>query len=224
MHFDVYRLIKPNELLNLAWSKPKLRHLAINVQKMTRYFNSFSNWVSYIILYQDKIRSRSKTINKLIKIMEHLYHLNNFNGVMSISAGLNNTAIYRLKDTWDDLSIKSIEFINEMENLFSSNYKGYRQLLKTISPPCIPYLGVYLTDLTFVEEGNLDFISTTKTNEKIINWQKRKLIYTIINNIQQFQQLSYNLQPVHQIQEFLRKIPNVEDSELFRLSLEKEPR
>ena len=41
------------------------------------------------------------------------------------------------------------------------NRKAYRQCLGAATPPCIPYLGVYLTDLTFLEEGNPDFVSIT---------------------------------------------------------------
>ena len=32
------------------------------------------------------------------------------------------------------------------------NHKVYRELLKSTTPPCIPYLGIYLADLTFIEE------------------------------------------------------------------------
>ena len=29
-----------------------------------------------------------------------------------------------------------------------------RDLVQTTPPPCLPYIGIYLTDLTFVQEGN----------------------------------------------------------------------
>jgi hypothetical protein len=41
--------------------------------------------------------------------------------------------------------------------------------------------GVYLTDLTFIEDGNPDYIN------ELINFSKRSLIYTVIAKIQQFQ-------------------------------------
>ena len=42
-----------------------------------------------------------------------------------------------------------------------SNYKAFRELLATCTPPCLPYLGTFLTDLTFIEEGNPDTMSAT---------------------------------------------------------------
>ena len=36
------------------------------------------------------------------------------------------------------------------------SYRAYREHLHTITPPCIPYMGIYLTDLTFVLDGNPD--------------------------------------------------------------------
>ena len=43
-------------------------------------------------------------------------------------------------------------------------YSNYRKSLKELSRPAIPFLGVYLTDLTFIELGNQDFISTRLIN------------------------------------------------------------
>jgi hypothetical protein len=45
--------------------------------------------------------------------------------------------------------------MNEIEELFklvsqNKNYKEFRSLLKSTVPPYIPYIGVYLTDLTFI--------------------------------------------------------------------------
>lgn len=36
------------------------------------------------------------------------------------------------------------------------SFAAYRTRLHTINPPAIPYVGVYQSDLTFIEEGNPD--------------------------------------------------------------------
>ncbi len=53
---------------------------------------------------------------------------------------------------------------------------------------CYKIRGVYLTDLTFIDENPNNL-------EGLINFMKRKLIYNVISKIQQYQQLSYSLQP-----------------------------
>lgn len=50
------------------------------------------------------------------------------------------------------------------------NFKAVRTAIKEVNPPCIPYIGLYLTDLTFVEEGNAKYIE--KNNVKLINFVK----------------------------------------------------
>lgn len=49
------------------------------------------------------------------------------------------------------------------------NFGDYRLTLKNSTLPCIPFLGLYLTDLTFVEDGNKDQL----LNTNYINFDKR---------------------------------------------------
>jgi hypothetical protein len=42
---------------------------------------------------------------------------------------------------------------------------------QSIVPPCVPYVGVYLTDLTFFDEGNRD------TKNDLINFNKRLNVF-----------------------------------------------
>ncbi|KAJ5075568.1 ras guanine nucleotide exchange factor i-related [Anaeramoeba ignava] len=220
VEFDIFSQIKPSELLNQAWSKPKLRHRAKNVLAMIQRFNDLSGWVSTTIINCDKLKHRVRVLTRFLKILEFCRQLNNFNAVMALLAGFNSSAIYRLKFTWGEIPRRQIEVFDQLEKEMSSDssYKGYREALKGVNPPCIPYLGVHLTDLTFIEDGNPDFIGN------LINFSKRLQISKVIRNIQQYQQKGYELQPVHQIQQLLIKFKNLGETETYDKSLKIEPR
>jgi hypothetical protein len=81
-------------------------------------------------------------------------------------------------------------------------YANYRKCLKELVPPAIPFLGVYLTDLTFLELGNPDFLP----DSHFINYEKRRKVYQLIKEIQKYQHSPFTLTAIPQIQEFLKKI------------------
>ena len=82
--------------------------------------------------------------------------------------------IFRLKQTWDLLADKYIALRNELDELCQQqgNYKNLRAKItedqehnkkalldsSVTACPIIPYLGMFLTDLTFGEEGNSDYV------------------------------------------------------------------
>ena len=45
-----------------------------------------------------------------------------------------------------------VQLFEEYMELMSSksSYKSYRETLHTVNPPVIPYMGTYLTDITYV--------------------------------------------------------------------------
>ena len=46
-----------------------------------------------------------------------------------------------------------------------------REAVHRCDPPCIPYLGMYLSDLTFIEEG-----TPNMTEENLINYSKMRMV------------------------------------------------
>jgi len=237
IEYDIYKKIKPPELLNQSWNKTKLKHRAPNVLKMIDRFNSVSMWVATLIIQTPKVKARARMMARFMRIAEHLKNLNNYNSLMAIIAGLNFSSVYRLKYTREEVPSQTLKNYHELEKIMNSegSFKIYRQRLQQGGGgPCLPYLGVHLTDLTFMEE-NPDMVpvqvTPTKTTD-LINFTKRTLVFKVISLVQQYQQLSYNLQPVHQIQEFLLNIKSdfkgqgleLYQQELYRESLKREPK
>ena len=98
------------------------------------------------------------------------------------------------------------------------SYREYREILHHCDPPTIPYLGTYLTDLTFIEDGNQNMDGT------LINFDKRYKIAAVIGEIQQYQKIGYDFSPYPQIQFWLTELEAVDEEEAYSISLKVEPR
>ena len=88
-------------------------------------------------------------------------------------------------------------------------FKDYRAALHKAKPPSLPYLGMYLTDLTFIDDGNPD------TVDGKINWNKRELTYRVLSEIELYQQVPYNFPPVEPIRTFLTELPGINEKVQF---------
>lgn len=82
--------------------------------------------------------------------------------------------------------------------------------------------GVYLTDLTFIEDGIPSIIKRTN----LINFAKRAKTAEVIRDIQQYQNVAYSLQPVNELQDYI--LSNMQAAgdvhEMYDKSLQVEPR
>jgi len=227
--FAVYASIKPWECLNQAWAaRPSddeyFVDKAPHIREMIERFNAMSEYVAVTILAEAELESRVSVVTRFIQVAHELRKLNNFNGVMEILAGLQLTSIFRLKKTWAAISPRTATRFNDLAKEMNRdlNYKSPRAALATANPPCIPYLGIYLTDLTFIEDGNNDL-----TVEGLINFEKRRRVASVITSIQTFQQTPYCLQALPSLQDWVWGVSGgavFEESEAYDRSLEIEPR
>lgn len=116
--------------------------------------------------------------------------LNNFSTVAAIVAGLGSSPIARLKRTFDLLSIKTTTAFQNVSKAVDSgkNFAAYRDQLSRVNPPSVPFLGVYLTHLTFIEDGNPNFLPGER---KLINFGKRMKSADILREMQTYQRDPY---------------------------------
>ena len=111
--------------------------------------------------------------------------------------------------------------MEKMQALMSpmKSFSAYRTTVHTTQPPLVPYLGIYMQDMVFIEDGNPDLLQNGQ-----INFQKRRLYADVMKEMQQYQQTPYNLEVVPEIVEFMDKAEILNDSELYEKSLILEPR
>ncbi|KAL5628550.1 hypothetical protein BROUX41_003298 [Berkeleyomyces rouxiae] len=152
---NIFSSIMPTELLGSQWMK-KAGVDAPNVKAMSTLSTALSNFVAENILGYTEVKKRAAAIKQWIKISYQLYELNNYDGLMAIICRLNSSTITRLRKTWDNISPKRREMLKNLQAIVEPqhNHKALRSKLHDHVPPCLPFLGMYLTDLTFVDIGN----------------------------------------------------------------------
>ncbi|XP_068562780.1 rap guanine nucleotide exchange factor 1b isoform X11 [Cebidichthys violaceus] len=208
-----YKIEIPEVLL---WAKEQNEEKSPNLTQFTEHFNNMSYWVRSLIIQQDKAQDREKLLLKFIKIMKHLRKLNNFNSYLAILSALDSAPIRRLE--WQKQTSEGLEEYCTLIDS-SSSFRAYRAALAEVEPPCIPYLGLILQDLTFVHLGNPDLIDGK------VNFSKRWQQFNILDSMRRFQQVHYELKRNDDIVCFFNDFSDhLAEEALWELSLKIKPR
>mmetsp|Transcript_20287 Transcript_20287/g.77658 ORF Transcript_20287/g.77658 Transcript_20287/m.77658 type:complete len:990 (+) Transcript_20287:129-3098(+) len=223
LDFEVYKQISPSELLGLNWSKKDKKDKAPNVYKFIQQFNVLSTWSAYQVVCKPKLQDRILVARWMVDLFDALFSMNNFSSAIAIRSGMNNAAVRRMKKTWEGMGHDYRERFSRLEDLTSSdaNYKTYRETIASCDPPTIPHLGVYLRDLTFIEDGNSDHLSTG-----LINFAKCYKVGSVIATVQQYQKLGYvtMFQPLPKFQQSLMELEHPPVDYIYDRSRETEPK
>uniref|UniRef100_A0A670J6Q7 Ras protein specific guanine nucleotide releasing factor 2 n=1 Tax=Podarcis muralis TaxID=64176 RepID=A0A670J6Q7_PODMU len=218
----VFRSIPYEEFLGQGWMKLDKNERTPYIMKTSQHFNDMSNLVASQIMNYADVGSRANAIEKWVAVADICRCLHNYNGVLEITSALNRSAIYRLKKTWAKVSKQAKALMDKLQKTVSSEgrFKNLRETLKNCNPPSVPYLGMYLTDLAFIEEGTPNF-----TEEGLVNFSKMRMISHIIREIRQFQQTSYRIEYQQKVTQYLLdKSLIIDEDTLYELSLKIEPR
>lgn len=218
----VFKSIPYEEFFGQGWMKADKNERTPYIMKTTRHFNHISNLIASEILRNEEVSARASTIEKWVAVADICRCLHNYNAVLEITSSINRSAIFRLKKTWLKVSKQTKSLFDKLQKLVSSDgrFKNLRETLRNCDPPCVPYLGMYLTDLAFLEEGTPNY-----TEDGLVNFSKMRMISHIIREIRQFQQTTYKIEPQPKVTQYLVDETFVLDDEsLYEASLRIEPK
>ena len=224
LDFALFVRIPLNELHGRGWlenggaSCPRL-------MAAIALFNNFSRALSTAVLASPTVAERAAQVAWWLRVVEALVQLRNYSSAVSLMAGLAASPVHRLRRTWEALRTHhgaEAALHGQLEALTASaaNWSGLRSALRSVQPPCVPYMGVYCSDLTFCDQGNPSRLKP----HGLVNWDKARMEAGIIREVNLFQLTAYKLEPVTLVQELLLGLDRRDDDDLYARSLAREPR
>lgn len=181
----------------LRWAKEQSETLCPNLSRFISHFNDMSFWVRTLLIREHRQQEREKIYKKFLKIMRILRKLNNFSSFLAIMSALDSTPVRRLE--WPK---QFTEQLAEDTKLIDSEsaFKIYRETLAEAKPPCIPYLGLILTDITFIHLGNPQHLPDGK-----VNFLKRWQQYNLLDSVRRFKESTYTFPRNEKILDFFNE-------------------
>lgn len=223
----LYNNITQSECLAKAWGT-KYGPLGgyPHLQRFIANSNDLTNWVSSQILLPSDPKKRVLVIKYFVTVAEKCRLLNNFSSMTAILSALYASPIHRLKKTWKYVPEPTMTSMNSMNSLMNStrNFAEYREHLRFIADrPCVPFLGVFLSDLTFIQNGNSDVLHG---DTKLVNFAKRTKTLDVLRELSRYKNLKYNIKKNNDVQDFVRfQFKNLQSiEEQYSRSLAIEPR
>lgn len=240
---DLFLKLVPHHCLGSLWSQrdKKGREGACwSVRATIKQFNRLTNAVTASCLWNTALKSqqRARLLEKWISVAEACRSRKNFSSLYAILSALQSNPIHRLRKTWQETDREAVKRYEELSNIFSEkdNYSQSRELLKeegtskfvnvdtkpnnrrftgSCAQGTVPYLGIFLRDLTMLDTAVKD-----RLENGFINFDKRRREFEVIAQIRLLQSSCKN--SIFRTDEtfvyWYHSVPPLDEEESYKLS------
>lgn len=196
--FELFRNVDSREYIyNLFEEKNERKSKNLRCVEQTTNTEMF--WVISEICLEHNITKRVKLLKHFIKVAKLCKDFKNYNSMYAIISGLSNSAVQRLKNTWEKLPQKSEKVLNDLIELMdpSRNMSKYRNLFtgERCYPPIIPWFPIVKKDITFLHLGNDTYV------DGLVNFEKLRMIAREVRKICKYCNIGYDPYKMDALQE-----------------------
>lgn len=215
-----FQQISLSEFAKMAWKSKEAKKCAPNILDSIARFNMVGQWVSTEIVTAGSLKQRALAIERFIQLAQRFVELKNYNALMEMLAGLNRGSVQRLKKTWSAVASSAVENFQELNSIMDPkhNFKNYRDIIKRSlnGAPCLPYIGMYLRDITFIEDGNDDKVGD------LVNYEKIQMLAKLYKEVLYLQKGRYPFVE-DDLQNYFKKLLTTPEELLYKHSQTIEP-
>ncbi|XP_028984097.1 ral guanine nucleotide dissociation stimulator-like 2 isoform X2 [Betta splendens] len=243
IEMELFVRLVPYHCLGSLWSqrdKKGREGVCWSVRATVRQFNKLANAVMASCLWNRALRSqqRARLLEKWISVAEECRARKNFSSLFAIVSALQSNPIHRLRRTWQDTDREAMRRYEELSQIFSEkdNYFQSRELLKeegtskfanidnklnnkhvnkSNAQGTVPYLGIFLKDLTMLDTAVKD-----RLDNGYINFDKRRREFEVLAQIRLLQSSCKNcvFSSDEAFRQWYHSVPTLREEESYRLS------
>ncbi|XP_036395076.1 ral guanine nucleotide dissociation stimulator-like 2 isoform X1 [Megalops cyprinoides] len=240
---ELFVRLVPYHCLGSLWSqrdKKGREGVCSSVRATVRQFNRLANAVTASCLWNTSLRpqQRARLLEKWISVAEECRARKNFSSLYAIVSALQSNPLHRLRRTWAETDREAVRRYEELSEIFSEkdNYSQSRELLKeegtskfanmdtkvnhrrptgSVAQGTVPYLGIFLTDLTMLDTAVKD-----RLENGYINFDKRRREFEVLAQIKLLQSSCKNcsFKSDEAFLQWYHSVPTLTEAESYRLS------
>ncbi|XP_051575171.1 ral guanine nucleotide dissociation stimulator-like 2 isoform X2 [Myxocyprinus asiaticus] len=240
---ELFLKLVPHHCLGSLWSqrdKKGKEGACWSVRATIKQFNRLANAVTASCVWNTGLKSqqRARLLEKWISVAEACRTRKNFSSLYAILSALQSNPIHRLRKTWQDTDREALRRYEELSDIFSEkdNYSQSRELLKeegtskfanhdtknnnrrftgSCAQGTVPYLGIFLRDLTMLDTAVKD-----RLENDYINFDKRRREFEVIAQIRLLQSSCKNsiFRTDGTFVQWYHSVPTLREEESYKLS------
>ena len=208
--------IPQSELYNNNFTHKKQDKNAPHIKKIFDRYDKLICFIIEDICSYDNISDRVDVIEKWIRIAFVCLELKNFSDLIMIDTLFCNYLFKKMKITWNKLSKKSLNYLNRLSKICSGEhcYLNIRKEIFKAKGPFVPYIGILLKEITYIEESkyilennniNIEkMVKLDKAINKFFEFKKYKYSFDKCKNLEILSNL--NPKSLDEIEEIIQKI------------------
>jgi len=178
IQFNIMSDMSLSELLKEAWKRSDAEKRAPGLLKHLAFERSKTQFLQEMVIECKKDGERKKLMEKYSEIAEQCLTLGNYSGFVIFVRALQYPSFLKLKKIYSSKTLKRLE---SFRPLLDNDMKEIR-LLQDSRTPSIPYVKLWMIEMTKLDQANPDYLEHTK----LINWRKIQLLGMFLRRPQEF--------------------------------------
>jgi len=158
LEYNLLRDIRPYDIINhRQWHESGKKH-SREVQNYINHFRDTRQFFIAEIVRETSVRSCATLIKRAVAIAKHCFAYRNYNSLMEILSALCSPRIIfsETAKAWELVDAKVLKDFETLSEYISpeENFRNYRKLLESSPIPSVPYLGLHIGDIRFLDDFN----------------------------------------------------------------------